>query len=228
MTLDPDRVARYSRQLVIPAIGHVGQERLGAACVRVIGASGVAAPGILYLVLAGVGTLWIDDREPVGQADAGSWLYPPTSLGEPRASVAAGALAERSRFVQVLSSEPGEAPTATVILAVASAQAVTAAERARRAGHPHVVAQLDGEGGAVVTVPPGAPCFACARSVGGTWRPPTAAASAVAVLAAQEAILMLAAPSGATGRRVDVTRGVTSTRATARLAGCACGAAIVR
>jgi adenylyltransferase/sulfurtransferase len=228
VTLDADRIARYSRQLVIPAVGHAGQERLGAARVRVVGASGAAAPGLLYLALAGVGTIWIDDPERVTPADAGQWLYPPPSVGEPRAAVAAAALQERSRFVRVEPLPSGGVPTAALIFAPSVAQAVAAAERSRRERIPHVVVEVDGEGGGVVTIPVGAPCYACARSTGSARRPPSPGGAALSGLAAEELILLLAAPATAAGRRIDLTRGVPSVRATARLAGCACGAEIAR
>lgn len=228
MTLDAERSARYARQLVIPAIGAQGQERLAAARVRVVGASGPFAPALVYLTLGGVGTLWIDDPEPVGAGDAGHWLYPPATLGEPRGRVAAAALAERSRFVRVLDAPGEEEPTALLVLAPSPAKAVAAAEQGRTARLPLVVAELDGDGGSVVTVPVGAPCFACARSVTGARRPPVAGAGAVAALAAEELILLLARPERATGRRCDLTRGVPSARSTARLAGCACAADIAR
>lgn len=228
MTLDPERRARFSRQLVIPAIGPDGQERLGAARVRVVGASGPFAPSLLYLTLAGIGTVWIDDPEPIGPSDAGRWLFPQGALGMPRARIAAEALGERSRFATVVDAPPSEPPTAVLVLAPSPAKAVVAAEQARKAGLPHVVAELDGDGGSVVTVPVGAPCYACARSVVSARRPPEPGAAAVAALASEELILMLARPETARGRRIDLTRGVPSVRVTARLAGCACGADIAR
>jgi len=228
MTLDPERASRYARQLVIPAIGEAGQERLGEARVRVVGASGIAAPGLVYLALAGVGTLWIDDRGSVALSDVGCWLYPPSAVGEPRARVAAEALQERSRFIRVLAAEPPEPATATLVFAAKASEAVVDAERARKAKQPHVVVELDGEGGTVVTVPVGGPCYSCSRSIAGAWRPPAVAAEAVAALAAQELILLLADPAAASGRRILVTRGVPSARPTARLAGCACGGDIAR
>ncbi|HSM91347.1 MAG TPA: ThiF family adenylyltransferase [Anaeromyxobacteraceae bacterium] len=228
MTLDADRIARFSRQLVIPAVGEAGQERLAAARVRVVGASGTAAPGILYLVLAGVGTVWIDDPEQVTPADEGQWLFPPTVVGEPRAATAAADLQERSRFVHVAPLPPEGAATAALVFAPSAAQSVAAAERARREGIPHVVVDPDGEGGGVVSVPTGAPCYSCARSVVSARRPPTAAGAALAALAAEELILLLAAPGPTAGRRIDLTRGVPTMRATVRLAGCACGAEIAR
>jgi adenylyltransferase/sulfurtransferase len=50
-------------------------------------------------------------------------------------------------------------------------------------------------------------------------------AAALAALAATELVLMIALPGSVGGRRFDLVRGVTTLRPTARLAGCACGAA---
>jgi adenylyltransferase/sulfurtransferase len=77
----------------------------------------------------------------------------------------------------------------------------------------------------VVTIPVGAPCYACARSIGSTGRPPAPGAAALSVLAAQELVLLVADRSMTGGRRIDLTRGVPSMKATARLAGCICGSA---
>ena len=43
--LSPDEVERYSRHLIIPEIGAIGQRRLKNAKVLVIGAGGLGSPG---------------------------------------------------------------------------------------------------------------------------------------------------------------------------------------
>ncbi|HET9554262.1 MAG TPA: ThiF family adenylyltransferase [Anaeromyxobacteraceae bacterium] len=220
--LTEDRIARWARQLLVPGFGAAGQERLMASRVRVIGADAVAAPALVYLVQAGVGTLWIDDPDLVGPADLGGWLFGPGDSGQPRAAAAVAALAPLSRYVAVEGYPMGGVPTATLVVASSSAQALSSAETARRARIPHVVLEAEGEGGSFVSVPVGAPCYACARTVAGTGRPPAPAAAALAALAAQELLQLIADPAAVTGRRVELIRGVTASRTSSRLPGCAC------
>jgi adenylyltransferase/sulfurtransferase len=222
--LDDARVARWARQLLVPGLGEQAQLRLAGARVRVVGADAVAAPALLYLVQAGVGKLWVDDPETVAPVDAGSWLYTGAEVGRPRSEAAAEALARLSGLVSVEPYPMGGVPTATLVAAPSPAQAVHAAEAARRAGAPHVVVEADGDGGALVTVPPGAPCYNCARS-SGAGRPPLPGAAALAALAATELVLLIASPGTVPGRRFDVVRGVATVRPTVRLPGCACASA---
>lgn len=226
MALSDDRIARFSRQLLVPGFGEDAQERLLAARVRVVGASAVAAPALVALVQAGVGRLWLEEPEAVSPSDVPGWLYAQAAVGTPRVEAAAAALQARSRHVVVGPYPTGGVPTATLVFAPSSAQALAASEQARRAGNPHVVVEADGEGGAVVSVPPGAPCYACARSSAGTGRPPQPGIAALSALAAQELLLLIALPGTVTGRRIDLVRGVTTSRATARLPGCACTPAV--
>jgi adenylyltransferase/sulfurtransferase len=222
--LDDVKVARYARQLLVPGFGEAAQLRLGAARVRVVGAEAVVGPALVYLVQAGVGKLWIDDPESVGPQDVGGWLYVPQDVGRPRADAAGDGLRRLSRLVSVEPYPTGGVPSATLVAAPSPAQAIHSAEAARRAGAPHVVLEPDADGGATVSIPPGAPCYNCARSTG-EGRPALPGAAALASLAATELVLMIAMPGTVPGRRFDLVRGVTTLRPTVRLAGCACGAA---
>ena len=69
MTPLPDltepQIRRYARQIVLAEIGGVGQARLIAARVLVVGAGGLGAPLLQYLAAAGVGTLGVIDHDTV-------------------------------------------------------------------------------------------------------------------------------------------------------------------
>jgi adenylyltransferase/sulfurtransferase len=223
--LDDARVARWARQLLVPGFGEAAQQRLAAACVRAVGAGGTATAALVYLVQAGVGRLWVDDPEAVAPQDGAGWLYPPSQVGRPRAHAAVEALSALSSFTTVGPQPVGGVPTAALVAAPSVAQALHAAEAARRAGIPHVVLEPDGEGGTVVSVPPGGPCYACARATSSAGRPALPAAAALSALAAQELVLLVALPGTVPGRKLDLLRGVTTVRPTTRLAGCACARA---
>jgi molybdopterin/thiamine biosynthesis adenylyltransferase len=221
--LADDRLARFARQLLVPGFGELAQLRLQEARVRAVGAGGAASAALAYLVQAGVGRLWLDDPELVSPADVAGWLFHPGTVGMPRVEVARMALSPLSRFTEVAPYPAGGVPTAALVAAPSVVQALSAAEVARRAGIPHVVLEPDAEGGSVVTIPPRAPCYACARSTGGAERPPVAAAAALAALAAAELVQLIASPGAIPGRRIDLVRGVANAQPTSRLAGCACG-----
>jgi molybdopterin-synthase adenylyltransferase len=223
--IDDARLARWARQLLVPGFGEAAQQRLAAACVRAVGAGATASAALVYLVQAGVGRLWIDDAEAVAPQDCAGWLYPPAAVGRPRADAAVEALSALSRFTLVGRHPVGGVPTAALIAPPSVPQALHAAEAARRAGIPHVVLEPDADGGSVVSVPPGAACYACARATSSAGRPALPAAAALAALAAQELVQLVALPESVAGRKLELLRGVTTVRATTKLAGCACARA---
>jgi len=223
VALNDDLVARYSRQLLVPGFGEAVQERLLALRVWVVNADAVAAAGLVALVQAGIGKLWIDDAETVAPGDRVGWLHPPDAVGKPRTEAAIAALSGLSRRTVIEPYPTGGVPDAAIVFASSVPMAIGAANVARRAGVPHVVVEPDAEGGAVVSIPPGAPCFTCGRSVSGVGRPAQAGIAALSGLAATELLLMLSSPPQAAGRRIDLVRGVPHVRPTVRVQGCACG-----
>jgi molybdopterin-synthase adenylyltransferase len=223
MGLSDAEVARYGRQLVLPGLGPIAQEFLRAARVHVVGAGAVAGPALLYLAQAGVGTLYVDDGADVGAEDATAWLYRPSDVGEPRLFRAIAAVKASNAFAKARGHSTEADPTAALVCPASAATAREAAERARGAGLPHVVAVADGDGGEVVAVPPGAPCYACASRPGTGAPTGPAAAAALGALGALELVMLLGGVhQGTRGRRIDLVLGQPHARATTRVPGCAC------
>ncbi|MFO1085225.1 MAG: molybdopterin-synthase adenylyltransferase MoeB [Reyranellaceae bacterium] len=63
--LTEPQIRRYARHIVLAEIGGIGQARLIAARVLVIGAGGLGAPLLQYLAAAGIGTLGVIDHDRV-------------------------------------------------------------------------------------------------------------------------------------------------------------------
>jgi molybdopterin/thiamine biosynthesis adenylyltransferase len=63
--LTEPQIRRYARHIVLAEIGGLGQARLIAARVLVIGAGGLGAPLLQYLAAAGIGTLGVIDHDRV-------------------------------------------------------------------------------------------------------------------------------------------------------------------
>jgi hypothetical protein len=68
MPLTNSQIDRYSRQIIVPKIGGVGQERLLASLLMIVGGVGGIEPVLAYLVGAGVGTIFL--RVPAGDTAA--------------------------------------------------------------------------------------------------------------------------------------------------------------
>ena len=63
--LTPEQQERYSRHLLVPEVGSVGQQKLLDSKVLLLGAGGLGSPAALYLAAAGVGTIGLVDDDVV-------------------------------------------------------------------------------------------------------------------------------------------------------------------
>lgn len=100
--LTKQEVARYSRHLIIPDLGMVGQKRLKNAKVLVIGAGGLGSPALLYLAAAGVGTLGIVEFDEVDESNLHRQvIHGQSDIGRTKAESAKDSIAEVNPFVQV-------------------------------------------------------------------------------------------------------------------------------
>ena len=101
--LTPAEVERYSRHLIIPEIGALGQRRLKNAKVLVIGAGGLGSPALLYLAAAGVGTLGIVDDDVVDLSNLQRQvIHGVKDVGTPKIESARNAIAELNPLVNVV------------------------------------------------------------------------------------------------------------------------------
>ncbi len=100
--LTVDEVRRYSRHLIIPDVGMIGQKRLKNAKVLCVGAGGLGSPALLYLAAAGVGTLGIIDFDVVDESNLQRQvIHGQSDVGRLKAESARDSVAEINPLVQV-------------------------------------------------------------------------------------------------------------------------------
>jgi adenylyltransferase/sulfurtransferase len=101
--LTVDEIRRYSRHLIIPDVGVVGQKRLKNARVLCVGAGGLGSPALMYLAAAGVGTLGIVDFDTVDESNLQRQIIHGVSdIGRPKAESAAASIREINPLVNVV------------------------------------------------------------------------------------------------------------------------------
>ena len=100
--LSDEELDRYARQIVLPQVGGVGQRKLKAARVAIIGAGGIGSAVIPALAGAGVGRLTIIDSDAVELANLHRQpLYAEADAGKSKARLAAEFVRRLNRFVDV-------------------------------------------------------------------------------------------------------------------------------
>ncbi|PCC73078.1 Molybdopterin or thiamine biosynthesis adenylyltransferase [Nannocystis exedens] len=67
--LSAEQIKRYSRHIMLPEVGELGQGKLLDAKVLCLGAGGLGSPSSLYLAAAGVGTIGMVDDDLVDESN---------------------------------------------------------------------------------------------------------------------------------------------------------------
>ena len=102
MSLTDAELERYARQIVIPQVGGIGQRRLKAAAVAVVGAGGIGSAVIPALAGAGVGRLTIIDDDSIELANLHRQpLYRERDAGHAKAELAMQFVKRLNQFVEV-------------------------------------------------------------------------------------------------------------------------------
>lgn len=100
--LSSAELLRYSRHLLIPAVGEAGQLRLKNAAVLLIGTGALGSPAALYLAAAGVGRLGLVDADVVDASNLQRQiLHGESWIGKPKLESAAARLREVNPHVEV-------------------------------------------------------------------------------------------------------------------------------
>lgn len=88
--MQPDRLDRFARHIVLPEVGGAGQARLVDSHVVLIGAGGIGSPALQYLAGAGIGRLTLIDDDVVEASNLQrQTVFTPADIGLPKAEAAA-------------------------------------------------------------------------------------------------------------------------------------------
>ena len=97
-----DELERYARQIVLPQVGGVGQRRIKAASVAIIGAGGIGSAVIPSLAGAGIGRLTIIDDDIVDRTNLQRQpIFRDDQVGQPKALLSADFARGLNPHVQV-------------------------------------------------------------------------------------------------------------------------------
>src|SRR3982074_3700775 len=102
VTLSKEEILRYSRHLIMPAVGMEGQLKLKSAKVLLIGTGGLGAPLGLYLAAAGVGRIGLVDFDVVDYTNLQRQVIHGTKdVGKPKTEAAGDRMADINPFVRI-------------------------------------------------------------------------------------------------------------------------------
>ena len=101
--LSRDELERYHRNALVPQVGLVGQQRIRASRVLLVGAGGLGAPAALYLAAAGVGTIGLIDDDDVDVSNLQRQvIHTSAAVGRPKVDSAAETIRALNPDVEVI------------------------------------------------------------------------------------------------------------------------------
>ena len=103
MSLSDEELERYARHIVLPQVGGLGQRKLKAARVAVLGAGGIGSAVVPALAGAGIGSLTIIDSDSVELANLHRQpLFAEADVGASKVEVAGRFVRSLNHFVDVV------------------------------------------------------------------------------------------------------------------------------
>ena len=106
MALNAEQIERYARHIILHEVGGIGQEKLLAAKVLVVGAGGLGSPLAMYLAAAGVGTVGLVDDDRVSLSNLQRQvLHASETVGRPKVESAAETVARINPEVRLVGHE---------------------------------------------------------------------------------------------------------------------------
>lgn len=94
---------RYERQMILPGIGTLGQQKLADARVLIIGIGGLGCPVLQNLAAAGIGTIGIVDGDVIDENNLHrQFLYTPKNCGKSKVAVAAKAIGRQNPQIEII------------------------------------------------------------------------------------------------------------------------------
>jgi len=101
--LSKDEVLRYRKQILLPLVGKVGQEKIMKSKVLVIGAGGIGSVALNYIVASGVGKVGIVDSEVVDITNFHrQTLFSEHDLGSLKSETAKNKLHKKNKHVKIV------------------------------------------------------------------------------------------------------------------------------
>ncbi len=101
--LTQEEIIRYSRHLMIPEVGILGQEKLKNASVLIVGTGGLGSPISLYLTAAGVGKIGLVDFDVVDESNLQRQIVHGSSeIGNMKVESAAKRLRDLNPLIEII------------------------------------------------------------------------------------------------------------------------------
>jgi adenylyltransferase/sulfurtransferase len=103
MSLSEIEIQRYSRHILLHEVGGIGQKKLQAARVLIVGAGGLGSPLALYLAAAGIGMIGLVDGDVVELSNLQRQIAHSTDrLGQHKVTSAAQAMRALNPLIEVV------------------------------------------------------------------------------------------------------------------------------